>query len=93
NVGLGACGQTNKDSDFIAAVGASRFDQNTPNGNPNKNTLCGKKIKISYKGKSTTVTVRDRCPGCGYNDLDLSPAAFRALAPQSVGRISGTWVY
>lgn len=93
NTGLGACGKVNKDTDLIVALNKAKFDPKTPNGNPNKNTLCGKKIKASYQGKSVTVTIVDRCPGCGPNDLDLSPAAFKKLAPLSVGRFKGTWEF
>lgn len=56
------------------------FDPSTPNGNPNQNTLCGRKIKVSYGVKTITVTVADRCEGCpGVNDLDLSSSASRTL--------------
>ena len=41
------------------------------------------------QGKSVTVEVVDSCPGCGYYDLDFSPAAFEQLAPLSVGRLYG----
>jgi hypothetical protein len=33
-----------------------------------------------------TVTAVDRCTGCQEYDLDFSPAAFEALASESVGR-------
>lgn len=62
DTGLGACGITSSDSDFIVAISHERFDAvNT--GNPNNNPLCGKKI-TAYRGdKSVEVTVVDRCPG------------------------------
>ena len=41
------------------------------------------------QGKSVTAEVVDSCPGCGYYDLDFSPAAFEKLAPLSVGRLYG----
>ncbi|KAK4161884.1 RlpA-like double-psi beta-barrel-protein domain-containing protein-containing protein [Cladorrhinum sp. PSN259] len=89
--GLGACGVTNNDGQLIAALNHAQFDPKTPNGNPNKNTYCGKKIRVSYQGKSVDVAVMDRCPGCNWGDLDLSPAAFKKLAPLGKGRITGTW--
>lgn len=44
--GLGACGITNTDTDFIAAVSHTFFDSyHGYNGaNPNNNPLCGRKV-------------------------------------------------
>ncbi|RDX52071.1 hypothetical protein OH76DRAFT_242576 [Lentinus brumalis] len=92
--GLGSCGITNSDSDFIAAVSHELYD-NYPgyNGaNPNNNDLCNRKINATYKGKTITVRAVDRCTGCAIWDLDFSPSAFLALSPFEVGRIDGlTW--
>jgi hypothetical protein len=88
--GLGACGITSTDSDYIVAISHARFDAvNT--GNPNNNPLCGKQITAYRGGKSVKVTVVDRCPGCDANSLDFSPAAFNVLGDESEGRISITW--
>lgn len=89
--GLGACGIYNVDTDYICAMSHLFFDQYTPNGNPNHNTLCGKKINAFYNGKTVQVTVTDRCEACAYADLDFSPSAFSQLADQSLGRIKITW--
>ncbi len=59
------------------ALSYADFDPYTPNGNPNNNSLCGKKLRASYNGKSVDVTVVDRCTGCASGSLDLSPTAFR----------------
>ena len=76
----------------MVSLSAALFDPSTPAGNPNNNSLCGRKIRASYGGKTITVTVADRCAGCpGLNDLDLSPAAFQSLATMDVGRIKGSW--
>ncbi|THV04868.1 hypothetical protein K435DRAFT_648418, partial [Dendrothele bispora CBS 962.96] len=94
--GLGACGITNTDTDHIAAVSHLLFDAFPGyNGvNPNSNPVCGKKVKATYQGKSTTVTITDRCEGCAITDLDFSPSAFSDLADFGVGRLSGmTWVW
>jgi hypothetical protein len=88
DVGLGACGWTNTDSQMVVAISKDLMGAQS-NGNPK----CGKKIKVSYGGKSIVVEVVDKCMGCKINDLDLSPAAFSALAPESAGRIKGTWVW
>ncbi|PWZ01617.1 hypothetical protein BCV70DRAFT_77743 [Testicularia cyperi] len=89
--GLGACGWTNSASDHIVAISHSLFDS-FGTGNPNNNPACGHKIKANYQGKSTTVTVVDRCEGCAWGDLDFTATAFKELASLSVGRLSGvTW--
>jgi len=92
--GLGACGITNVDTDFICAVSHSLFDgfEGYTGGNPNSNPVCGRKITATYQGKSVTVTVTDRCVGCALHDLDFSPSAFDNLAAESIGRLKGvTW--
>lgn len=89
--GMGACGETSSESDYIVAISKDLFDQYTPDGNPNHNTLCGKKIQAYYEGKSVDVTVVDRCEGCAYGSLDFSPTAFSQLADESLGRIKITW--
>jgi hypothetical protein len=91
--GMGACGIINDDSDHIVAVSHSLFDSypGYDGSNPNTNPLCNKKIVASYQGKSTTVTVTDRCQACATTDLDFSPAAFDDLANPALGRIDITW--
>jgi expansin (peptidoglycan-binding protein) len=91
NTGLGACGVTNDDSQLIAALAIPDFDPSTPDGNPNHNTLCGKTATVCQAAKCVTVTIEDRCVGCKEGDIDLSPTAFRALAPLDAGRIRVTW--
>jgi hypothetical protein len=94
--GLGACGITNNDGQYIAAVSHLLFDAFPGyNGvNPNKNPICGRQVTATYQGKSVTVTLTDRCAACKLTDLDFSPAAFNAIADPSVGRISGmTWTW
>lgn len=88
---MGACGQVNSASDYIVALSHDLFDEYTPNGNPNKNTLCGKKLRATYEGKSVDVSVVDRCVGCARYDLDLSPTAFAEIADQALGRIDLEW--
>ncbi|KAH7911966.1 RlpA-like double-psi beta-barrel-protein domain-containing protein-containing protein [Hygrophoropsis aurantiaca] len=94
--GLGACGITNVDTDYIAAVSWMLFDTypGYTSGNPNDNPVCNQKVQASYQGKSVTVTITDRCTGCAITDLDFSPSAFSQLADQSVGRIYGMdWIW
>ncbi|KAF8339274.1 RlpA-like double-psi beta-barrel-protein domain-containing protein-containing protein, partial [Amanita rubescens] len=80
----GHCGAQNKDSDMIVALSMSEY----ANG-----MHCGKRIKISYSGKTILATVADSCSGCSQYGLDLSPAAFKALAPIGAGQIPVTWSY
>ncbi|KAK3313221.1 RlpA-like double-psi beta-barrel-protein domain-containing protein-containing protein [Apodospora peruviana] len=91
HTGLGACGWTNSESEFVVALGHDRFDPETPNGNPNRNRLCGRRVRANYNGRTIEATVVDRCAHCQAGDLDLSPAAFRVFASQDAGRIRGTW--
>jgi hypothetical protein len=92
--GLGSCGITSTDSDYIVAVSHLLYDvfPGYNGANPNDNPVCGQKIKANYQGNSVTATVVDRCTGCKMTDLDFSPSAFSQLADQSLGRLSGmTW--
>ncbi|KAI0313729.1 plant expansin [Amylostereum chailletii] len=94
-VGLGACGIQNIDSDYIVAVSKLMFDT-VPGAtaNPNNNPLCNRVINAHYEGNAVTVTVTDRCEACAFTDLDFSPAAFSQLANQAVGRLTGmTWEF
>ncbi|KAF8078544.1 RlpA-like double-psi beta-barrel-protein domain-containing protein-containing protein [Lyophyllum atratum] len=94
--GLGACGIVNRDTDYIAAASHLLFDAfpGYTSGNPNKNPMCGRKVRVQYQGKSVVVTLTDRCEGCAVTDLDFSPSAFRQLADFGVGRINQIqWVW
>ncbi|KIJ68365.1 hypothetical protein HYDPIDRAFT_146363 [Hydnomerulius pinastri MD-312] len=95
--GLGACGITNNDSQYIAAVSHLLFDTYPDyNGvNPNDNPVCNRQVLATYPptGATVTVTITDRCTGCAITDLDFSPAAFNTLADPSLGRIPITWVW
>ncbi|KAG8993844.1 hypothetical protein FRB90_000589 [Tulasnella sp. 427] len=83
DVGLGACGKTNKNSQPIIAVNHVQFSQK----------LCGKwlTVKNSKNGKSARGYIEDMCPGCKRGDLDLSPMIFKKLAPLSQGVVAISW--
>ncbi|MFE9092923.1 RlpA-like double-psi beta-barrel domain-containing protein [Streptomyces sp. NPDC007264] len=89
--GLGACGWTNNDNELVAAVSPELFSSNSSDNDP----ICGKSLLIH--GLSGTwadhvvVRIVDRCPGCGKDEVDLSPAAFRALGEPGVGRLYTEW--
>jgi hypothetical protein len=82
NPGLGNCGETNTASQFVVAISTQIYD----NG-----THCKKQVQISYNGQAVKAMVVDSCPGCGQDDLDMSPATFEELAPLSVGNIKIEW--
>lgn len=88
---MGACGKVNSGTEMVVAVSHELYDKHTPNGNPNKNSLCGKKIRAFYEGSSVEVSIVDRCVGCAHDDLDLSPSAFEKIADKDLGRINLTW--
>ncbi|KAI5824221.1 barwin-like endoglucanase [Schizophyllum commune Tattone D] len=78
----GACGTRIKNTDYAVALSSDQYGGGSH---------CGKKLKASYNGHSVTVTVRDLCPGCAANSLDLTSSAFQQLAALSVGNIPVTW--
>ncbi|CAF1361840.1 unnamed protein product [Adineta steineri] len=61
-------------------MNSAQFDLHTPNKNPNHNSLCGRRIQVNGPRGSAEVRIVDRCPGCPYGGLDLSPAAFQTVA-------------
>lgn len=89
---LGSCGKRHDGTQPVVALSYKRFDEFTPGSNPNENTLCGKKIIVSYEGTSVVAEVVDRCADCeGYGDVDLAPSLFKELAPLVEGRIYVSW--
>ncbi|CAG8516056.1 5720_t:CDS:1, partial [Cetraspora pellucida] len=78
DVGLGACGKVNSNSDLICALSPQVFGT-SPGNNPNKNPNCGRQLQVTCGSKSVVVTAVDRCAGCGPQDVDLSPSAFGRL--------------
>jgi len=65
--GQGACGGFNVASDFVVALNTEQWD----NG-----AHCYATITITINGKSTQAQIVDECPGCGYNNLDLTDGLF-----------------
>jgi hypothetical protein len=90
-IGLGACGEQNTNDQLVAALPHSMFDP-SPNGNPNLNKNCFRYATVRYGAKSVVVKIVDRCEGCEYGDIDLSPAAFCQLSVPDAGRINITYV-
>jgi hypothetical protein len=69
------------------------FMQQKEGGNPNNNPYCNKGVTISYQGKTVNAYVFDKCPGCSGMSIDLSHAAFGALASdyKTIGTAQLTW--
>ncbi|KAI6170964.1 Rare lipoprotein A (RlpA)-like double-psi beta-barrel [Aphelenchoides bicaudatus] len=87
--GYSACGPTiDANTQMLAAVSPSYF----PSGNPNNAPICKKCVQVTYKGKSVKVPIKDKCPGCAKEHIDLSVPAFKKLAPTSLGHGYGAGV-
>ncbi|KAI9466322.1 plant expansin [Lactarius psammicola] len=87
----GACGAVHSDSDFICAIDADRYGNTSA-----RSGLCGKQVKITNtkNGKTVTVTIADACPTCkNGNSIDLSVAAFEAIAPLGDGIAPIEWTF
>ncbi|KAF8610026.1 hypothetical protein BDV93DRAFT_423707, partial [Ceratobasidium sp. AG-I] len=80
--GLGNCGSWDDDNAPIVAVSTAMYK-----GGDN----CNQWMKLTANGKSVYAKMRDSCPSCGYNDVDLSPKAFEALAPLDDGVVTVSW--
>jgi len=84
-VGLGACGYTDTDSEPIVAISHLIYGSG---GNCNQ----WMEIKNSATGKTKYGKTRDECEGCGEYDIDLSPSLFESLgAPLSQGIQQVEW--
>ncbi|KAK8858922.1 hypothetical protein IAR55_003153 [Kwoniella newhampshirensis] len=72
DAGLGACGWTNSNSDYIVAVNSNQYD----------GSKCGNKIWLWNPStqKMAFPTVADECPSCSHGDLDLSTGLFEFLS-------------
>lgn len=85
------CGTSSTDADFVCAISHSLYETSV-NGE-DVSSYCGKSINITYNGKTITVKVVDSCESCDDNHLDLSPAAFEALASPDLGVIDISWAW
>jgi len=82
--GLGACGNTNSNTDFIVALNTQQYGSGGH---------CFDMITISYGGKTSQAQIVDMCPGCPYGGLDFSPSLFDFFASESEGVIYGSWTF
>ncbi|KAK0413545.1 hypothetical protein QR680_006864 [Steinernema hermaphroditum] len=78
NSGYGACGsEINAAEEDLVAVSASFWTSDNTNNDPLCESVC---VEVSYNGNSITVPVKDKCPSCEKQHLDLSKSAFEQLA-------------
>ncbi|WPG99422.1 Hypothetical protein R9X50_00223600 [Acrodontium crateriforme] len=97
DVGLGACGLTNSNSENVVAISTLLWETaNTPD--PNNSPFCGRMIRATRKDESgnqhsVDVKVVDRCQACKIDDLDMSIAAFEQLARKEQGRVVIHWSF
>ncbi|KAF1960148.1 hypothetical protein CC80DRAFT_405363 [Byssothecium circinans] len=92
---VGSCGKPIANTDMAVALASDLYGPSTydvATGNPT-NKWCGQKVAITYKGKTTTATILDRCDGCTNGGFDMSPSLWEAVTGTSTGdRITGmTW--
>jgi hypothetical protein len=92
DVGLGACGFDDGGldmSDNIVALSHEMMGTQS-NGNP----YCNRKVVIKANGKTVTATVRDKCMGCAFNDIDVSKKAFvEVFGALTDGRKKVEWAF
>jgi expansin len=55
--------------------------------------VCGACAHVKGPDGAVTVRIVDRCPECVHGDIDLSPDAFKMLAPLEKGRIPISWQF
>jgi len=76
-------GTVHSDSDMLIALNSAKYD----NG-----AHCGKQVEIwrtDDSSKKVKATVQDSCPTCvTTNSIDLSKAAFLAIATEAEGMVS-----
>ncbi|KAI8948454.1 RlpA-like double-psi beta-barrel-protein domain-containing protein-containing protein [Xylaria longipes] len=80
--GLGACGETNSDSEAVVAMSPAQYTGN-----------CGKSITITKGGKTAKAKVVDKCPACASGSIDVSSTVFQSLVDLSVGRTTVSWSF
>ncbi|KAE9547469.1 hypothetical protein FO519_009319 [Halicephalobus sp. NKZ332] len=84
--GTGACGgYLDASSEMLVAVSYEWFTSPNPNNDP----LCNYCLKVDYKWKSIKVPIKDKCPSCAKDHMDLSLPAFTALEDPNVGNAYG----
>jgi len=79
----GSCGDFLSNSGFTVAMNADQMNSG----------WCNKPITMTFGGKTTTAIIKDTCPGCPWNGLDLTEGLFNFFAASSAGVITGDWEF
>jgi hypothetical protein len=95
DAGYGACGTLiNAATEMLVAVSHTWWTTANPNNDP----ICqGISVQVTYNGKTITVPVKDQCPSCDANHIDLSQPAFGQFAStdpsNTPGVLNVTWKF
>ncbi|KAL8692868.1 MAG: hypothetical protein Q9218_002191 [Villophora microphyllina] len=86
--GLGSCGIVSNPQEMVVALSIPMMGNGA---NPNANPKCGSYIGIWNPVTKTKheAKIVDTCFACHYTDIDVSPALFKAVAPNGDGRVHG----
>ncbi|KAH9835189.1 RlpA-like double-psi beta-barrel-protein domain-containing protein-containing protein [Rhodofomes roseus] len=84
-VGLGACGSTDADSDYVVAISHDIYGSGD-----NCNQYM--RIENTANGQVAYGQTRDKCMGCESTAIDMSPSLFQALgASLDDGTVTVSW--
>jgi len=82
-IGIGNCGDSIKTSSMnTVALNNTMYDSSN---------ACGSCLEVTGKLGSVIVTVKDICPSCPANNMDLSQLAFSGITNLSDGITNITW--
>lgn len=90
--GHGACGTfLHPATENLAAISWEWFTS----ANPNNDQFCTSNVcaVVTYKNKSVTAPIKDRCAGCAKNNIDLGKSIFAKLASWNLGRVTVQWKF
>lgn len=91
DVGPGACGYNDSgkgNTDNIVAVSSALMS------GQGAGKACDRKIAIKANGKEVTAVVRDKCPSCHADAIDVSEKVFRDLIGDlGVGKTEVSWAF
>jgi len=92
DIGLGACGEdhSGQDNSFNLVALSAQLMGAQSNGNP----FCGRTITIKGPKGTTTAVVKDKCPECDSDSIDISMKAFKEIyGSLDVGRGPCEWYF
>lgn len=88
NTGLGYCELYNEDSQLVCAVSHLRYKSGR------KQVPCMLCVQVTGSAGTEILQIVDKCMGCAYGDLDLSPHAFnRTVGTLDIGRAKVHWKF